>query len=152
MSRDLKPIEVYNADKTITEVFHQKSMRDLTITQLDGKEIKLVNDEAKKYFPELAFLVEGFSDIYEKYKTSDSALTILNKFETSIKKCEHRDSTKQSLELYKLDIPTFLNTDIDIVVQEWFNGHLDPDFYYAIENNRLFIHYITSKLEEVIQG
>lgn len=152
MSRDLKPIEIYNADKTIVEVFHQKSMRDLTFTRLDGKEVSFVDNDAKKYFPELSFLVEGFSDIYNKYKVSDAALTLLNTFEVAVKRCESKEATRQSLELYKLDIKSFLNTKIDIVVQEWFNGYLDSNFYYAMENNRMFVDYIISKLEEVIQS
>ena len=68
MSRDLKPVEIYFLDQTHTQVFHEKGLRNLSVTWcINGKKITepLVSPETKERYPELSFLFDEFKKIYE---------------------------------------------------------------------------------------
>ena len=70
MSRDLKPVEIYFLDQTHTQVFHEKGLRNLSVTWcVDGKKITepLISPETKERYPELSFLFDEFKKIYEKH-------------------------------------------------------------------------------------
>ena len=148
MSRDLKPVEIYFLDQTHTQVFHEKGLRNLSVTWcVDGKKITepLISPETKERYPELSFLFDEFKKIYENHKSSDAALSVLDEVERCLRETELAADERPD---YAGEIPSSEgNLSVQETVKAWFYGKLDPSFYYSQDNNRLFKEFVEEKIK-----
>ena len=133
MSKSWSPRELYLAD-----LVSQNSIRNTS--WVIGEE-RVDNHLAKDRYPELSFLVDNFDKIYQEYQNDPEALVLLDEIESKICRIENAITGGAEKASTYYD-----NLSTDIVCR-WFEGKLDPDFYYADENNRLFTEYICERIE-----
>ncbi len=149
MSRDWKPFEqvIYdeNAHLTRGEYIHDGKFTMHMKKEDDG--VQLWNDDARKEFPNLSFLLEKFElvtypeikndeygVIYDTYKGIEIEIGFL---------ADTLRKQIQNNERLNLD-----NAHVPNEVYDWFMGELDTCFYYREENNSLFREYIEDRILE----
>jgi hypothetical protein len=163
MSRDWRPVELYLADKGMEE--RGISLRDVPIAfhaydSNGGADIPLTNEQSKKYYPELAFLFDRFDTLYEAYTDNKNVTALFDSLEKALRDIEERfdkaalDKDKKALKefeidrkFYSLSVTVFNEQKLSEVVEEWFFGRLDRNFYYSDENNDMFKLYIKNKIK-----
>lgn len=144
--RKLKPVEMYFADKTNTEVFNRSSLRKSTIYLSQHS----IDSKANKRYSELYFLLSEFTDnIFVKYEYNTKALTILDCIESKIKECEefannNPKDKRINKKLYDLSIEDLYKIPIEEVVIEWFEGRLANDINI---NDAIFRVYIINQIQ-----
>lgn len=156
MSRDWRPVDQYSCDKLFT--LNGETLRDMEIKWvIKGEtEVFLPNKQAKADYPELTFLFGGFNTLYKQNENNQEAKKTFNMFEEALKKAEANFERAKELstgfpldkELYKFDESQFMKQPIEIVVEEWFYGRLDSNFYYNEINNKMFYDFIVEKMTE----
>lgn len=143
MGRDMTPAEIYIEDKRMSA--QNISLRTLKlINTIDGTPVVKSETEAKAKYPELHLLLDGFTNMYDRYQLDQNALSVFDEIEQHIVSLEHMlDKT------HRIPIPNRHNikTAYDTTVL-WFNGQLDRDFYYNTENNNLFRNFIEKMISE----
>ena len=126
MSRDWTPQELHQAD--IQMGFSAKKLAGFCSES--GEEIVLYDPECKtaKQYPNLYFLFrEGTARILETYG---------NRAEPVLAELEN-------------DLVTEINgCGSNPALHAWYEGKLDPNFYYGETNHRLFEEYIAEKIEK----
>lgn len=126
MSRDFTPRDVIAAEKYTGISFFE--FMATTIMCVEGKERQLYPAEEialRKQFPLFGKLVNRFESLYNP----------LSKIEGGI---EFLKEKEKELEIY-------LETekgDPESYLVKWFNGDLDPNFYYSEYNESLFVEKI----------
>lgn len=133
MSRDFTPCQLYNADIHFDGAFRNSTLT-YKLTDSD-EEIRVDNHLAKDRYPELSFLFEKTDALYQKYEHDEFALKTLDRIEAFVKEAEEDYG----------DLP-FTSTEYE-TVNKWFNGKLDPDFYYHEENDALFEEFIEQTVQ-----
>ncbi len=138
MSRDWTPKQLYLVDKHLNG-----NLREQKITwELNG-ETYVIHDpegEMEKAFPNLTFLGNDIvKSLKEKCKITfiydvESCLTgiteLLDSFNNS-----NRDIADSEIETHMKKSYWVLGK----LIRDWFEGKLDPDFYYNERNNEIFI-------------
>ena len=130
MSRDFTPRQLFNADVAL-----DNSIRNSVLTfkdRADGEEFRVDNHLAKDRYPELSFLFEQFDDVYKDYQNFETALKTLDRIEEYLRDAETDDRSSTPL-----STPPEYDT-----VKDWFDGKLDPDFYYHEHNDQLFRNFL----------
>lgn len=124
MGRSMTPREQYYADKWLMKERGTSLRGPLIFTEVGtGSKERLDNHLAVDRYPELSFLFSQFDELFLKVKDDAEALSRLDQIEEEVKLCESEQIKEGT-------------------VYEWFVGKLDPRFYYADENNRLFYEYL----------
>lgn len=150
MGRDFTPAELYMADKAMKQT-SGVALRERTITMhaADGTVVPLTNKKAQKAYPELSFLFDSFKILYEKYENNATAHKVFKQIETILVSVEQQFERNKA---YCVSEPhgksmenPVVQEDIS-VVQAWFFGNLDANFYYAEENNARFYTYIENRI------
>lgn len=140
----------------MVETFKQRSLRDLTVTYTyrtegEKKTETLQNEDAKREYPELSFLFSGFASMYDAYKDNPVANKVFREVNDCLKACENRAELKPKYagnkDLCESDNEVFFGAELPRVVEAWFYGNLDRNFYYAEENNYQFECYLRHKIE-----
>lgn len=129
MSKDFTPKDMYESDKFLHEK-HNCNLRDMKITlNIDNKSIRMDINQYPYYktrFPNLSFL---FSKLIELPNLeNESNLTFLDSIEKEL--TEHLDDAKCE--------------NNKSIVQQWYFGKLDKNYYYNTYNNELFYNWIAS--------
>lgn len=134
MSRDFTPEQHF-----LVDLSQKNAIRNsvLTWTSTEGKEIRIDNHLAKDRYPEFSFLYERFDELYKKYADNEKVLKLFDRIEGSIKEAE--DQTMNG------SLP--FTTKFDTIVQNWFEGKLDPNFYYHETNDDLFSEFIEGEIK-----
>ena len=140
MSRNWTPQEQYYADKFIQRE-KGVSMRDQqfmwvksdgTTVFMEDKQSRIVREQYK----ELGFLFDYLPKTYKALnKHPKYRKRILDKIEEHLKEIE--------------ELKTYDNKD---VIWLWYTGRLDLDFYYNTRNNELFMEYIISEVNKLVNG
>lgn len=155
MSRDWTPCETYEADKFLTREGNSLRNDTLALITASGERIPLVNKDMMKEYPELCFLGQSvFGDIYEKCKGNKEVRNLLDAFEKALVKAEklyEEDKYPDNRELWKLDDKDFFELPVETVMEEWFYGKLDPQFYYSEYNNKVLMSYVGNQIENLIK-
>lgn len=162
MSKDFTPAEQYMADKAIKQMTGT-ALRDCDITwKIEGQktsvqvadwDVSLTNPQAKEQYPELTFLYGDFNSQYERYENDKDAQKVFAQLEKALVKVEqqfeetHGENVATG-ELQKLTGKELSSEPAEKVVQEWFYGKLDPNFYYAEENNDKLFGYIENQIKD----
>lgn len=152
MSKDFRPCDLYIADKVIKEK-EGKGLRDLKVVWKNpntNDEIIIGNEEAKKEYPEMSFLFDDFNKLYEESKDNKNALKLFDDFEEALCVIETEfDAGQKSADLRLYVKEDISNEPVKDVVQEWFYGRLDSNFYYNEWNNRLLTDYMKEKIDNL---
>lgn len=154
MSKDFTPAEQYMADKAIKQMTGT-SLRDCDVTwKVEGQEeVPLTNPQAKEQYPELSFLYGDFKSQYERHENDKDAQKVFAQLEEALVNVEqqfeetHGENVATG-ELQKLTGKELSSEPAEKVVQEWFYGKLDPNFYYAEENNDKLFGYIENQIKD----
>ena len=122
MSRDFTPREVIVVEKC-TGVSYFNFM-STTVICCNGKEEPLYTPEAialRKQFPLFGKLVNRFELLYNPLSEIEGGIDFLKEKEREL---------KTYIEVEKGDLNSYL--------VKWFEGELDPNFYYSERNEELF--------------
>ena len=149
---DYRPVE--NAISDI-EIFmengrypHENHIKLLNLP--DGEEIELYNDEARKEFPRLCYLLSSFEvGIYkhlddlskEVYTQIEEDLEILVK--------DVEDQMQKIKESGQRGTIKIKEDGLDPTTVKWFAGELDGEFFRREDNDGKFYEYINSKIREI---
>lgn len=139
MSRDWKPIELFYVNQHFDDALRNSS---IVMTDRQGNKTRLDNYLSKERYPELSFFLDGFDQIYLRYKDNKKACAVLEEIDSCLKDIEEAllaDETPEFKEGF-------------VVVEKWFKGELDPNFYYAYKNNELFVEWIEDCIAEAIRN
>lgn len=138
MSRDWTPKQLYLFDKQMNG-----ELRKAKLTyEIEGKDYVLHDPEGKmeKAFPNLTFLG---GDIFQKLKNESSGLFIVDVEIVLTGIIEILDSFKSpSIDINDSDIEANIKEKywtLARLTRDWFEGKLDPGFYYNEWNNELFL-------------
>lgn len=148
MSRDWRPIEQVMADEQIYRLRGTRlSETKLVLKGENGNpDEQLWNDEARKDYPALSFLLVGFEyETYGKIKDDPAATSVYLVIEKQVGAL--RDAVKRQLGEGKKRL-SIEGVKVNETVRKWFLGELDGNFHYADENNRLFKEWIQGKIRE----
>ena len=144
MSRDWKPFEAVIADEN-AYMTRGEYVHDSKFTMHFGdEEIPMWNDEARKEFPNLCYLLDHFET--KTYKElNDTNRPVYQEIEEQVGRlADHiRKQMKDDVRSLSMDEVTVPKTVLD-----WFEGELDINFYYREENNALFKEYIDKLIQE----
>ena len=157
MSRDWKPFEAIIVDENVY-MTRGEYLHDFKITKhlKEGDEgIPMWNDEARKEFPNLCYLLDPFET--ETYKELDDvSRSVYREIEGQVGiLADHiRKQVRENVRSLSMD-KVVRNLSMDEVadtvpktVLDWFEGELDINFYYREENNALFKEYIDDLIKE----
>lgn len=154
MSRDFRPVDQYSCDKLFAK--KGEALRDMEIKWIVKGEpdVPLIDTQAKADYPELAFLLNGFSSLYQQSKGNEEVRKIFDALEESLKKVESNfekisklaSSLPPTKKFYNLDEKQLAEQPIEAVVEEWFYGRLDDFFYYNQINDERFHDFIARKI------
>ena len=140
MSRDWTPKELYYADKK----FHFRDQK-ITMTDSNGNEIDIGPDrEDKDKFPNLSFLGEGVLNLMKEAKLTDEEIQM---FEKELK-------TIVDNEDIGILASNWLRADVDETLRltaQWFEGKLDPAFYYRERNDEVYAEKAADLIREPTQ-
>ena len=133
MSRNMTPSELLSMERALQQVngFSLiEMMRTITLVCNDIEERIHSDDEIalREQYPLLGKLMDRFPVLYEELEKIPGGLEVL--------RCKERD------------LQTYISLDIgdkSSPLIKWFEGELDPNFYYCERNEELFIE---SVLEE----
>ena len=144
MSRDWKPFEAVIADEN-AYMTRGEYVHDSKFTMHFGDEdIPMWNDEARKEFPNLCYLLDHFET--KTYKELDDvSRSVYREIEEQVGRlADHiRKQMKDNVRSLSMDEVTVPKTVLD-----WFEGELDINFYYHEENDALFKEYIDKLIQE----
>ena len=152
MSMDWTPCMLYHADQTL-KIHEGYSLRDMNIKFVyKGDEFPLINTSAKAQYPEFAFLFNRFGSLFEKYHEEPKAHEVFSTMEKALKAVEERfnqneNNVSESRKMYSMDEDTFLNEDINKVIEEWFYGRLDAHFYHNEVNDEMLNTFLEYQIE-----
>lgn len=148
MSRDWRPIENVLWDERI---YRQRGER-LSESKwlLKGENGKpdepLWNDEARRDYPALSFLLPGFEcETYVKIAKNPAAASVYAAAEEQV--AALRDAVVKQVNEGKREL-SLEGIRVNETVKKWFLGELDSNFYYADENNALFREWLQEKVKE----
>ena len=132
MSRDFTPREVLIMEKhTKISVFDFMST---TVIQYNGKEEPLYTSEAialRKQFPLFGKLINRFELLYNPLSEVNGGIEFLKEKEKEL---------KVYIEAEKGDLKSYL--------VRWFDGELDPNFYYSERNEELFVEKVIEEAKK----
>lgn len=141
MSRDLKPYELHELDKELTDMGYI-SIKDLHrhIKSATGSFITFeTNDDDNaimhEKYPELSCLFDNLKNLYPAFKTNINALVIFNEIESELVKLKTNFSPNEHIDLNNCK-------SIYDYTKAWYAGCLDPQFYYNTANNSSFENII----------
>lgn len=141
MSRDLKPYELHELDKELTDMGYI-SIKDLHrhIKSATGSFITFeTNDDddaiMHEKYPELSCLFDNLKNLYPAFKTNINALVIFNEIESELVKLKTNFSPNEHIDLNNCK-------SIYDYTKAWYAGCLDPQFYYNTANNSNFENII----------
>lgn len=140
MSRNWTPQEQYYADKFIQKE-QGRSMRDQEFfwVQPDGTKIPMEDEQARKVrkqYSELGFL---FDYLPKTYKALE-------------KHPKYRKRILDNIEKHLKEIEELKNGNSQDVIWLWYTGKLDNNFYYNERNNQMFMEYIISEVNKLVNG
>ncbi len=152
MSRDWCPAELFIADRAVKRE-RGYSLRETEFSLVNaenGAQTPLTNKQARADYPELSFLYGGFDRLYEEYSDNKAMRAVFDRFEKALIEAEKVLETEVPLskELYLMDEREFLTQSVETVVQEWFLGRLDSNFYYNECNNAAFRVFLASEMDK----
>lgn len=129
MSQDFTPKITYEMQKYIKKEYHfdLKETMDLIYESKDSKTYKTYTQR----FPNLSFLFSKFSELPNL--NNEQNLKILDELETEL--TEHLNDK--------------ICSNQNSIIQLWYFGLLDKNFYYNTQNDRLLYEWIISKFKEV---
>ena len=132
MSRDFTPRDVIAAEKYTGISFF--TFMNTAIVHANGKEEPLYTPEAialREQFPLFGKLVNRFELLYNPLSRMEGGIEFLKRKEKELEKY---------LETPKGDPESYL--------VKWFNGELDPNFYYSEYNEELFVKEMLKEARE----
>lgn len=133
MSRNFTPYEHHEADKRLELSKHALVQNNVAT----GEKIVLYDPDspAAKRFPNLHFLFhEGLTEIVNEF--GGEAANVLAKTESDLAKIVERYDSGGS------------NDGLDETLVLWYEGRLDPNFYYAEYNNELLREHLVNLIRE----
>lgn len=140
MSRDWTPKELYYADK-------QFDFRNQNITMIDSKGNEIAigpSKEDKSKFPNLSFLGEGVLTLMREAKLTDEEIQI---FEKKLKTVvDNEDAGIPASNWIRADVSEALR-----LTAQWFEGKLDPAFYYRERNDEVYAEKAVNLMRELTQ-
>lgn len=134
MSRDLTPRELYSLERTNIQNGNGSLwdfMENISFSY-EGKTTPLYSSESiasRKKYPLLGRLYNDFDQIYYYLSQIENGLKLLDRYE-------------KELNAY---ITTGAGNRNSFLIQ-WFEGKLDPDFYYSAHNDDLFFASVQDEL------
>lgn len=146
MSRDWKPFEAVIADEN-AYMTRGEYVHDSKITMHFGDEdIPMWNDEARKEFPNLCYLLDHFET--KTYKElNDTNRPVYQEIEEQVGILADHIRKQMKDDVRSLSMDEVADT-VPKTVLDWFEGELDINFYYREENNALFKEYIDNLIQE----
>ncbi len=140
MSRDWTPKELYYADKQ----FNFRNQK-ITMTDSNGNEIDIgPGNEDKDKFPNLSFLGEGVLNLMREAKLTDEEILI---FEKKLKTVvDNEDAGIPASNWIRADVSEALR-----LTAQWFEGKLDPAFYYRERNDEVYAEKAVNLMRELTQ-
>lgn len=144
MGRDFTPLQQHLADNYIHDI-KGEYLHNMHITwHIEGqKDMKMWNDEARKQYPNLCFLLSGFeTNEYEKIKDDELKLSCYAFAESILSKMVGDiDNQLKTQEGVNTPIFEFAKESIEYELCEkiykWYMGKLDEHFYYHEDNTEL---------------
>ncbi len=151
MSRDWTPYELHRAD---LEFGFSKDTLEMYIPQEDGSKTFVgffynPEDPITKQYPNLAFLwgqneltrfISGLAD-----NAGEACEAVLSDIEQILAEVvAHYDKPKTER---KNGLSS--SSDWTTIVNDWYLGRLDPNFYYNTENNERFELYILDQIHQL---
>ena len=136
MSRDWTPKQLYLVDKQM-----DNELRKRTITLEFNGEITVIHDpegEMEKTFPNLTFLG---GDIFKKIKDK-CEVTFVYDVEAALTEIIRLTDNHPANDVSDSDIESCIKEgwwQLAKLTRDWFEGKLDPGFYYNEQNNEAFI-------------
>jgi len=145
MSRDWRPIEQVCADKALDGQLRASKF----VMILKGQEeVPCWNDEARQAFPQLSFLLNSFETvIYDRIKDNEKALAVYRTIEERLQALVDDKVQPDPLGLKYNENDELTAPSINNVVDAWYIGALDENFYYSEHNNWAFQTYIRRAIE-----
>ena len=149
MSRDWKPFEqvIFDEEMYSREREYLHDMKLTVHLNNEDEGTPFYNEEARKEFPNLSFLLNNFElDTYPEIKNDKHGI-IKSTYKDIEKEVGILSDTlrKQIKNNEKLNLDDIEN-NIPEKVKDWFMGELDVAFYYNEENNELFREYIEDRI------
>ena len=164
MSRDWTPKELFYADKFAKEQYGE-ALRDAKITiNIEGVEEPIfeVDEELRKLLPEFSFLFDKFNELAEFISDlpieRDTAFIYV---EANLSLLENNQPLSDENIINKMNeicgeekhfySDFSLEEMVDVIkmnalpphaIQQWYEGELDPSFYYNERNNEMFYEMI----------
>ena len=139
MSRDFTPRELLLAEKTLPEGKTWRDMgKSLVFVRPDGTKEPMYNSKTDDFIYQFDYIGRiGF----EMARTFIRMMGGLDGNEEFI---------KNAFEYVENRLVCLINTDTcdDEYLEKWFNGKLDPGYYYSEENNYVFASYLMQIMEE----
>ena len=127
MSKDFTPKMFHLADRQyhISEVV----FRDKDSDMIDQD----TTEDMRRDFPNLTFLLECFPDLYRMSIRDVTLRSTLLEIEKILSEIIEKDDADETI---RTDCEPYRT------IVRWYNGWLDPNYYYNDENNRLFRDWI----------
>ena len=131
MSRDWTPRELFYANKRYN--FRNQSF---VLQRSDGKEYPLgPSKREKELYPNLSFLGEGvLKQMKESGLCDEDIIVFENELKTIV---ENEDIGIPASNWDRTDVDESLR-----LTAQWFQGKLDPSFYYRERNDEIFVEKI----------
>ena len=141
MSKDFTPKELHAADMILGL---QKG--GLRIIDMSGKEIIFAGDAYKKEFPNLAFLAgEVLENLIKQFGKDEE---VLSRTEDVLRDMIEAHDNNMCFEKYYNLRPGHPDRAIIEVMEKWYEGKLDPHFYYRETNDAFLLDYLTTAIKE----
>jgi len=143
MDKDWKPIDYVVADETCFMNYgtYLHEAKSSLIGRPDTADIKLWDENARRDFPNLSYMLSGFElSIYGTLSGNPFATEVYREIESEL--AELSDTVRKRCHTDK-DI----RIDDDDIVTRWFLGKLDPNFCYRERNDEKLMAYITEQIE-----
>lgn len=149
MSRDWRPFEAVIADEnaymTRGEYIHDAKFT-VHLKKDDEKGIPMWNDEARKEFPNLCYLLDHFET--KTYKELDIISgPVYREIEEQVGRLADHIRKQMQNKVRNLSMDE-VSDQVPKTVLDWFEGELDINFYYHEENDALFKEYINDLIKE----
>lgn len=132
MGRDFTPRDIIAAEKYTGISFFD--FMATTVMCVEGKEKQLYPAEEialRKQFPLFGKLVNRFESLYDPLSKIEGGIRFLKEKEKELE--IYLETEKGNLESYLV---------------KWFNGELDPNFYYSEYNEELFVKEMLKEARE----
>lgn len=135
MSKNWTPREQHFFDEQLyMEQHHHMYEQMITFKTSDGKEYKLFGNETLwKRFPNFAFYCYNTLNQVKDEKV----LEVFDELEKGLSEILKKDNFKDK-------VFTVEGDDIPQFVVDWYNGKLDPDFYYSEKNHQMLLEKVES--------